>query len=201
MSKHHPVNDHDTDELHPVERSTFWRAYGHISALLGAFSAFVFVGHFVDVGLHGIIREAIEIWTKTVRPVLGSLVEWLCPFELSPFWKDYLIVGVMLAASSFRVTNVFQWPWEVTAPRDTRVMKVAAALDEALRIALGLLLIALFWPLVTLVFVAAAFSSIDRRHALEYLSPLIYLALIFAINWLLPFVYLTVILLYEVLSG
>lgn len=164
-------------------RSFFWLVYGQIAAMLGAFSILVFVTHFVDVGLKGIIAQAFEGWVQYVRPAVGLPLQWIIDL-LPPAWrievpdvaKDYAAVGLVNVLSFVRAHRAYGEPITF-ATRDDVV---------------GLLFLLAFWPVMMGLTVAMALDFLVGRREpylqrfVMWIAPLIYLGLLFAANaWLL----------------
>lgn len=164
--------------------SLFWGIYGQIAAIFGALSLLVFVGHFFDVGLKGVLRDAVQWWIDNVRPVVGAPVQWLINqlpeswrFELSPLWKDYLGVGVVSALAFVRA--MFRM-----------VPSVRGGMPLVMLLLFGLGIV-LAWPAWTIFgivgfLVLSSQGEADATIWVMALSPLIYLGLALAANeWLL----------------
>lgn len=165
-----------TDQARRPEPGTsfFWLAYGQVAALLAAFSLLVFLTHFFDVGLKGLVREAFDVWTDHVRPFVGwplQALVGLSPWrvEVPDIVKDYLAVGLVLALSFHRMTLVL----------------FAGRFPREMGYALWLVVCGLLWPLA----VPWTIRDVSDRRALKavviWLAPLLYLVLLFVANWIL----------------
>jgi hypothetical protein len=152
-------------------------AYGQVAAMLGAFSLLVFLGHFMDVGLEGLVADAVEEWQTHVRPILSypfqaliNLLPESVRFELSPLAQDYLSVGVVSAASFLRMRRL-------TGIRDTEPIWLYPA---------AIIGLVLLWPYFAgLSLLGALLPGTEQRGSLLHLAPLFYLAVLFVANALL----------------
>lgn len=176
----------DTQNGHGRSDAVLWLAYGQVSAVLGAISLLVFVSHFVDLGLRGMIADAVQSWRRYVRPVVGYPLQAIVNelpaslrFQLSPEAKDYFAVGLVSIFSFLRLVRTLK-------------IDLWHRVDTLGRTVVGSLLVLVAWP-VTLVLVASMFASAplwlhsrDARIAagrtVLWLMPLAYLAAILALN-------------------
>lgn len=182
--------------------SFLWRAYGQVAAMLGAFSLLVFLTHFYDFGLKGVVRDAFDVWTENVRPFVGHPIQWavnLLPeawrFEVTPIVKDYFGVSLVTLGSMMRAG--FAGDEESESP---------AGIETILRM-LATTALAMLWPIAIVLFLFVLVTDdlpeewrqedsankelrdgfIARRNRFRLtmaivLSPLIYLAGLFALN-------------------
>lgn len=161
--------------------SVVWLAYGQIAAMLGAFSTLVFLTHFFDVGLKGVVREAFEGWVHYVRPWVGYPLERvinLLPqewrFPIPTLVLDYVAVGI---TSFLGVVRMFP-----------TVLRPPTWGDGWWLLTMSLLL----WPYFLFhrirLFLGTGLSWHPevRNRWLGYFAPFIYLALLFAANFFLP---------------
>lgn len=180
----------------PKRPSLLLIVYGQIAAMFGAFSLLVFLTHFFDLGLKGVIREAFDGWVQSVRPVIGYPLEWVASllpsymrFAVPDVAKDYLGVGIVYALSEIRARMALGHlhPWNI--PSKYRPPWISNILRSIF-----------LWPLDMLLFVTEVLSSfasdegteLDRlRRSLTTrlfvltIAPLVYLGLLFATNaWL-----------------
>lgn len=183
-------------ERHPGT-DFLWFVYSQAAAMLGAFSLLVFLSHFFDFGLKGIIADAMAVWNGSVRPMIGRPLQWIVDllpaslrFHLTDLQKDYCAVGLVAVFSAARIairdrlflgrTPIWHGAW----------------IAEIVSHLWGLIWLFFFWPvalaylLVTLPF--AIFVADDRQHlwrsvarAAVFLAPLAYLGALFAANALL----------------
>jgi hypothetical protein len=170
--------------------SLLWLVYGQIAAMLAAFSLLVFLTHFLDVGLKGVVHNAFDVWTGTLRPTIGHLAEWIVAllppdlrFHLSDFWKDYLSVGIVSTLSNFRAR---------AAMGSSRSISVLEGFIHPLTwpvLILSAICIYSYLLLTSFVHVGPrGFATFPVRLVgvpLLWLAPLIYLAVLFVANaWL-----------------
>lgn len=85
-----------------------WNAYSHIASVVGAISLANIVREVVE--FKQIIRDFLDAWTNVVKPIADFLFGWVAvvwdwlriPVEL-PFWyKDYLIIGLVVSTAIAR---------------------------------------------------------------------------------------------------
>ena len=170
-----------SDAVQPAPNGTsiFWLVYGQIAAMLGAFSLLVFLTHFFDVGLKGVIRDAFDAWVTYVRPVIGFPLQFIVEllpdkwrFAVPEFAKYYLVVGIVTLASYVRFGLHSRYSF---FPRGY-VVRVLIALLEPL----------LAWPYWTIKWLwRGLVGPWPLAGIATFLSPVLYLALLFAANaWL-----------------
>jgi hypothetical protein len=151
--------------------SLFWLAYGQVAAILGAISLIVIAGHFVDFGLKGVVQQTVEWWIENVRPLFGAIFQGLINllpegwrFELHDFFKDYLVVGIILILSAMRVDAEARTP----------------------RFLLGTMpLLLIMWPYWIWFVIFPVTERTNLSEIILWLAPLIYMALILLLNSLL----------------
>lgn len=164
-------------------QSLLWLVYGQIAAMLGAFSLLVFLTHFVDVGLKGIVRDAFEGWVAYVRPIIGYPLQLLIDqlpeawrFDLPNAVKDYLAVGVVLEVSFERAVALHPDYW-----KDVRKLRPGQIVTWVSNVLATIVI----WPKLV---VAALSDLVVGKWPLfhvVWLSPLVYLGLLLAANaWL-----------------
>lgn len=148
-------------------RSLFWLMYAQIAAMLGAFSFVVFLRNYVDLGLRGVIEQAVDGWVRVVRLLVGLPLQAIADL-LPEAWRfhvpvvatDYLAVGILMVFSAVRVFG---------------------------RPPVGGAVLTLFlWPVVLgAALLRMAETAEKRREITVMLTPFIYLGLLFAANaWL-----------------
>jgi uncharacterized membrane protein YiaA len=92
----------------------FWYfAYLQISAVISVFALAAFLGHFVPLNWHGVLRDMVGVWNETVRPAVNflltitivSLLRWALNWHITiPLMvRDYVAVGIALYLSIIRV--------------------------------------------------------------------------------------------------
>ena len=158
--------------------------YQQVASVLGAFGLIAFLGHFVQVDWRGALADLIAVWAEYVRPAVKHLLDltvvafchWLgwTSFQVPLAIRDYLTVGLVLTASVLRA-------WAPNVGFDLRSILMVSQLA---------LLMTVGWPLPLLFLVVTALSRVKedsglRRISWLSLSPLIYLALLLAANYLL----------------
>jgi hypothetical protein len=169
----------------------FYLIYSQVAAVIGAFALAAFLSELVELNWRGVLAELIGFWGLYVRPSVDwllshtiiLLVKWVFHFELFVplILKDYLGVGLVLTASIFRATraNILYF-WQFV--RATLVVTLGWPV----------FLLVFLWEVAWFVFVwrigSYRYASRLREWALVSLlaiSPLIYLALLLAANYLL----------------
>lgn len=140
--------------------SLFWGIYGQVAAILGAITFLVFISHFVDVGLKGVVREAFEWWVVNVRPLVGQPIQWLVQqtpetwrFEVPDAVKDYVAGGIVTALSWVRAQRVVVGPNRYVESGSLALAFIAWPSFVAMPLFLSLTLFGLF--------VAKLFRGID----------------------------------------
>ena len=159
-------------------------AYGYViyqlaASFLGAFAIAIFIEHFVHVDWHGILATQESLWKLLVVPfqkfAFGK-IEYLTGQKFETFWRDYLTVGAVALLSFARATLAYD-----RTPRGNRILRWGELL-------LDLVSHILLWPIAFLRAFLGVFEK-DPEHApyilMLTLTPLIYLAIFFAVNiWL-----------------
>ena len=157
--------------------SLFWGIYGQVASVLGALSLIVFLSSIIDLGPHGIVREAIDWWVESVRPLGAPAFDQYEKYSgqaLSDFWRDYFLLGVITTISYAR------------SIRGEKSMSAVGIIIFCIELALNFYA----WPLVILKTQLERLRDHPTPSALVQVaivfSPVIYFGLILAANtWLL----------------
>ncbi len=166
-----------------------WGMYQQVAAVLGAFGLAAMVGDIFGVGWRGFVGTLVGYWGEYVRPVAKAVFNAIVTVPLSWFgWhvevpllvRDYLVVGTIFALSMSRElkrirADVSIWP----------------RLREPVNWPARMPMMLVTWPIMALAFVAGPFiemEAVTRKEALVnsimILSPLIYLGLLLAVNYI-----------------
>ena len=190
--------------------------YTQVAGVLGAFSLAAFAGHYFDVGWRGLLLTLIDGWDIYIRPATNWLLDvsvvallrsvFHIKFDIPPFLKDYLSVGIILCLSWVRASRWAHVHFLQTLvaiirnPEKADDEEMIEAEEEVLiegiskvgyvRYVLRLITNVLFWPLALASVVATPFlvkwkSRLDRIAIVQTaltVSPLFYFALLYAAN-------------------
>lgn len=172
----------------------FWLVYGQIAAMLGAFSVMVFLTNFFDLGLKGVIREAVDGWLQYVRPLIGHALSWVVErlglqIDLRDEIKDYAAVGIVQFAALIR-GGAIAFDSHPLSSGQVAILRFGVVLVGVTSV--------VFWPIYLVLTAGGGLLAlfVNRLWPIEglpqlvlastlALAPLIYLALLFAANaWL-----------------
>lgn len=162
--------------------------------------------------LANVLKDLI-FWTDTIRTILGGWAEfvqmWLWPvvgllfgwafelfqMELTPFWQDYLTIGLLFAAGFFRHYVLVVRRIEEEAGVDLNQHRGEVAIPFPIYMSTGLKWAPLIltplsivgWPFTLVLFLGMmALSREDMRFIIyglvSILLPLIYLCLLIGLN-------------------
>ncbi|MGH6870859.1 MAG: hypothetical protein ACREHE_05065 [Rhizomicrobium sp.] len=168
--------------------------YQQIAGVFGALSLIAFLGHFVHVDWRGTLLKLIDVWNGFIRPSTEWIVESVTypltrmgwHVDLSLLQRDYLSAGIVMSLSYTRAVPKFfaKSSWS------------AGVFSKLSTIVVGALSLVLIWPLA-IVYCLDAFirgrtwddadnqPENPRLFGFLLLSPLLYLALLLAANYLL----------------
>lgn len=103
----------DTQEPHGLGWG--YVIYQQIVGILGALALLSFIGNFVDFDWRGAVRSLMDVWDATVRPAMKLVTDvtvvpllkalFKFEFEVPVIVRDYLAVGLVLFAGSFRAAH------------------------------------------------------------------------------------------------
>ena len=175
--------------------------YQQVASVIGAFALIAFAQHIFEVGWHGLLADLVAQWDLYVRPAVKfifdvtvvALFSWALDWriEVPLAVRDYLSVGLVLIASNWRAIN-----YEVTRSGGSFARTLATSARSPLSWLLTLLNV-LLWPvmvalLLLSVIAALALLRLDARakgillNRVLWLSPVLYFALLYAANAVLP---------------
>jgi hypothetical protein len=183
-----------------------WSIYQQIAAVLAAFTLAALLGQIFDIGWRGYLETLIAYWNDFVRPVVKSVLDtliveplaWAFGWNVSvPMWsRDYLSVGLVLALShirSFRTAGASRrmYRQEHDLPDRSHEGWFGRNLGHAL-------FYLFFWPMAfVLEFIfngtalkdllpeLPAYARIQVKESVLTLSPLLYLGILFTVNYFL----------------
>ena len=85
---------------HVIEGTKSWLSWASIA--MGILSFLSVLNRLLDVGLHGIVHDLIEIYRTTLQPVYSLIARIPLPIELSLFSIDCIILYLIFLSISYR---------------------------------------------------------------------------------------------------
>jgi hypothetical protein len=173
-----------------------WSIYQQVAAVLAAFGVAALVDHWWHIGWRAWLGSLVGIWGHTVRPAMAAVLHVLVTVPLSwahihfevPLWaRDYLAVGLTILLSLIREDRMgssqpaglryYLWPF--AGDLNVPMVLESTVVDWAPTAIL-------LWPAALGVFIRFLFDHDMRRFAIAAISPVAYLAILFALNfWVL----------------
>jgi len=159
-----------------------YRVYQQIAAVLGAVALAAMVSRLFRVDWRSFVADLVGFWDEYARPVVGGLLEILIETPLS--WlgvdvhvpvllQDYVAVGIILMLSTSRDM--------VRRGRMRRTLE-----EQGLRRTVAaLVFLGAIWPLFLLILFVSLLMRDEPVAVVLTLSPVIYLCLLLAANYLL----------------
>jgi hypothetical protein len=168
-----------------------WTIYQQIAAIFAAIGLAALADHWWHIGWRGALGSLVGIWGETVRPAMAAVFHVLVTVPLG--WvhihvevplvvRDYLSVGAIFAASVIRdLSRSGRVEFGIRLPFFGLVLLIAWPLY-----ALGCLAVVLSRRIADRVRSEGQSATGERLTNLRVLSPLVYLGILFAVNfWVL----------------